>query len=135
MPSFHERLKQLRTKNSITQKKLASTLNVSQNAIFNWENGKREPSMDMIQKIADYFEVTPAYIMGWEDNTESLCGMTAFIDELDDYTQELGEFLYYNPEHKVLFDASMDVKPKDVEFAKQMLDRINGKRLEPDTPD
>lgn len=127
MPNFANRLKQIRIERKVTQKELAAYLNVSQNAIFNWENGKREPPFETIIKIADYFEVSPTYIMGWESDIESLCGMTTFQDEIEDYTQELGEFLYYNPQHKALFDASMEVKPQDVNLAKEMLDRINGK--------
>lgn len=64
MPNFACRLKQLRTKNKITQKELAKFLNVSQNAIFNWENGKREPSIDTISKIANHFKVSTDYLMG-----------------------------------------------------------------------
>ena len=126
MPNFTDRLKQLRVQNNITQKKLADILNVSQNAVYNWENGKCEPSIDMLKKIANYFDVSFDYLIGLE-KSDGLCSMTTFQDEIDDYTQELGEFLYYNPNHKVLFDASMEVKQSDIEFAKQMLDRINGK--------
>lgn len=127
MFEFENRLKKLRENAGITQKQLADSLNVTQTAVNYWENGKREPNIEMIQKIADYFDVTPAYVMGWE-NTESICGLTTFVDEIDDYLQEIGEFLYYNPDHKVLFDSSMEVKPQDVNFAKEMLDRINGKK-------
>ena len=59
-------LKQLRIQNGLTQKELAQYLHVSQNAIFNWENDKREPSAEMIEQIASYFKVSPAYLMGWE---------------------------------------------------------------------
>lgn len=66
MAKFSYILKQLRTQNGLTQKELAKYLHVSQNAIFNWENDKREPSAEMIERIAHYFEVSPAYLMGWE---------------------------------------------------------------------
>ena len=51
MTEFSKNLKQLRTDKKITQMELADYLHVSQNAIFNWENGKREPSLEIIQKI------------------------------------------------------------------------------------
>lgn len=60
------RLKNLRINADMTQTELASLLGVSQNAIFNWENGKREPSQLNIEKLADIFKVSPAYLMGWE---------------------------------------------------------------------
>lgn len=67
MPYFAEHLKQLRKDNKVSQKKLAEYLNVSQNAVFQWENEKCEPSIDMIEKIAKYFHVTPNYLMGWDN--------------------------------------------------------------------
>lgn len=130
MLTISERIKDLRIKNNMTQKNLADHLDVSQNAVYNWENGKRDPNLEIIEKIASIFDVTPSYLMGWEPS-ESLCEMTTFLDEIDDYTQELGKFLYYNPKHKVLFDASMEVQTEDIDFAKEFLDRINGKT--PDT--
>ena len=47
--------------------------------------------------------------------------------ELGRYTQLIGEFLYYNHDHKQLFDAVMEVKQSDIELTKLMLDKINGK--------
>lgn len=128
MSEFENRLKKLREDAGITQKQLACSLNVTQTAVNYWENGKREPNVDMIRKIADYFDVTPAYIMGWEDK-ESIYTLSTFIDEIDEYLEDIGKFLYSNPDHRVLFDASMEVKSQDVNLAKEMLDRINGKIL------
>ena len=52
------------------------------------------------------------------------------INFFNNYLQELGEFLYYNPHHKELFDASMDIKEADVDLATEMLNRISGKNIE-----
>ena len=68
MSDFSYRLKQLRTNHGLTQKQLASALNVSQNAVFNWENDKRKPNYEMMQKIADYFNVSVGYILGYEND-------------------------------------------------------------------
>lgn len=62
MSCFADELKNLRMERGLTQTALARELQVTQNAVFNWENGKREPSMEMIRKIADYFQVSAAYL-------------------------------------------------------------------------
>lgn len=67
MSDFPDRIKSLRIQKGITQRKLANYLNVSQNAVYNWETGKREPNSEMIEKIANYFNITPAYLMEWEN--------------------------------------------------------------------
>lgn len=68
MADFPSKLKAIRIQKGLTQQKLASLLDVSQNAIYNWENGKREPSMDMQKKIAKAFDI-PLYIL-LDDNYE-----------------------------------------------------------------
>ena len=125
--SFSDKLYKLRISKGISQKELAEGLGVAQSSINYWEKGQRDPSITVVKKIAEYFCVSIDYLMGISDKEERLCDLTTFTDEIDSYTQELGEFLYYNPKHKELFDASMEVKPKDVEFATEMLNRINGK--------
>lgn len=57
MSDFPNRLKKLRSDSKLTQKQLAEQLNVSQNAVYNWENGKREPNLDMMKKIAKVFDI------------------------------------------------------------------------------
>lgn len=66
MPDYADRMKELRENKGITQKELADALNVTQTAVTYWETRKREPSIEMIRKIAEYFEVAPSYLMGWE---------------------------------------------------------------------
>lgn len=63
---FPKRLKELRIQNNLTQKELADIFNVSQNAIFNWENGKREPSILTINKIATFFNVSLPDLLGYQ---------------------------------------------------------------------
>lgn len=64
MLDFSKNLKTIRKKRNFTQKKLADALNVSQNAIFNWENGKREPSLEMMKNIANVLEVPMETLIG-----------------------------------------------------------------------
>ena len=37
------------------------------------------------------------------------------------------QFLYENPEYKILFDATRNVKKDDIEFVKEMIDRLSNK--------
>lgn len=66
--NFSKKIKELRIAKGLTQKQLADSLNVSQNAVYNWENEKREPSLDMIKKIAKVFDF-PLYLL-LDDNFE-----------------------------------------------------------------
>lgn len=70
MSDFYKRLKELRANAGLTQKELANSLNVTQTAITYWENEKREPSLDMIAKIADYFNVSVESLLTKDEYTQ-----------------------------------------------------------------
>ncbi len=50
---FSKNLKYYRLKNKLTKKELAEKINVSAMAITNYENGSRQPSMDILNSLAD----------------------------------------------------------------------------------
>ncbi|MDR9866431.1 helix-turn-helix transcriptional regulator [Lactococcus cremoris] len=64
MSVFAEQLKTLRKINGLTQKELAEKLKIKQNSYRDWENGKSEPNIEMLVRIADYFDVSLDYLMG-----------------------------------------------------------------------
>lgn len=57
-------LKYLRSLNAISQKDFAKKIGVSQQTIASWENGRTEPSNDLLKDIADYFNVSTDYLLG-----------------------------------------------------------------------
>lgn len=62
------RLKELRKKKGISQLRLATELNTTQNTISRYETGEREPGIDELIKIADYFNVSVDYLIGRTDD-------------------------------------------------------------------
>ena len=62
------RLKELRKKKGISQLRLATDLNTTQNTISRYETGEREPGIDELIKIADYFNVSVDYLIGRTEN-------------------------------------------------------------------
>ncbi len=65
---FSDKISTLRKENKLTQKQLAAYLNLSANAICEWEKGRSEPNFDTLKKIADYFDVSIDYLLGREDD-------------------------------------------------------------------
>lgn len=58
------RIHDLRLSFGWTQVQLAEKLNVSKQTISNWENDNIQPSVDMLVKIAQTFNVTTDYLLG-----------------------------------------------------------------------
>lgn len=64
MSKFSENLKRLRTQRGISQDKLAQELEISKSAISMYENGRRVPPLEMLEALADYFNVTLSSLNG-----------------------------------------------------------------------
>lgn len=60
------RLKELRISHSLTQVDFAQKLSVTKQTVSNWENNNIQPSIDMLIKIADYFNISTDYLLGRE---------------------------------------------------------------------
>ena len=66
MQIISERLKLLRAKHIISQKRLAEALDIKQNTLSQYETGVRLPSYEILIAIANYFCVTTDYLLGRE---------------------------------------------------------------------
>ncbi|MDE7330288.1 MAG: helix-turn-helix domain-containing protein [Clostridia bacterium] len=65
---FNERLKELRIMKCVSQQEVASFLGLTQKAYCFYELGTREPSLNTLSKLCDYFDVTSDYLLGRSDN-------------------------------------------------------------------
>lgn len=66
-----ERLKALRKQHKLTQTQVGNYLGITVSAYGNYELGQREPSIDMLGKLADYFGVTVDYLIGRDDKAQT----------------------------------------------------------------
>lgn len=61
------RLRDIREDHDITQKALASYLNIRQNTYSQYENGQRQLPIDILVQLALYFHTSTDYILGLTD--------------------------------------------------------------------
>lgn len=116
---FAEMLKYYLMMNNKTQSDLVNDLGFDKSTVSNWCAGLRVPKVDVIIDIANYLHVNVGDLI--EDNRNE---DTYY---LDDDARDMAQFMYENPEYKVLFDASRKVKKEDIDFVKQMIDRMSNK--------
>ncbi len=64
MEAFRKNLIELRKLNHLTQRQMAERLGIAQPSYIRYENGKAEPTLENLVKIADIFDVS----------IDSLCG-------------------------------------------------------------
>lgn len=83
---FCNRLKELREQKKISQEELGLLLKLSPSAIGMYERGQREPDLERVKEMADYFNVTIDFLLdnaGYDEEIDRIgADVTRLIDEL-----------------------------------------------------
>ena len=88
---FSTRLKNLRKNLNHSQKDVAISLGVPSTTYASWEQGKSEPSSNMLAHIADYFNISTDYLLCRTNNPQGL--ELPFSDLTDDEKEMLAAVL------------------------------------------
>lgn len=122
METIYERIRRLRQEHNMSQDELAKkTGYTSRSTINKIEAGKIDISRAKIKVFADALDVTPAYLMGWEEASEPQGYYT------DPEVAEYAEELRTNPKYRLLFDASKDLSKEDIDFVVDMIERLKAR--------
>ena len=70
--SFPETLSALRREKNISQRSAAAELGISQALLSHYENGAREPGLNFVCRVCDYYGVTADYLLCRTDSPGSL---------------------------------------------------------------
>jgi len=60
-------LKKVRKQKKLNQLKVALDLNISREALSHYENGKRNPDLEMLRKLSEYFGVSIDYLVNGKE--------------------------------------------------------------------
>ena len=106
---FGDRLKNLRTERGLTQKELGKQLNISDRVVGYYESNERFPrDPDTIKSIANFFEVTTDYLLGYsnirnpykdeeltvtDDDVIAAHGKTEKVELSEEDLQDIQDFL------------------------------------------
>ncbi|MGG1215300.1 helix-turn-helix domain-containing protein [Micromonospora provocatoris] len=109
------RLKYLRKSNNKTQQDIADILGITRPAYTAYEQGKRNPDYEILEKIADYYNVSIDYLLGRTDNKGALHTQAGISDNeynnLSSYQKEVIDFfltredLFFKNQPENLLDA------------------------------
>lgn len=67
MSDFKEKIRELRKNKGYFQKDIAKALNIEVNTYGAWERGNSEPPIDIIRKLADFYNVSTDYLFDREE--------------------------------------------------------------------
>ena len=114
--TFAKRLIELGKSKGISQKELANYIDVSPSLVGMYEQGRRKPSFEILEAIADYFNINIDTLYG-KDEIEAPYYIDPVVSE---YAQAVKD----NPDLKLLFDASKDMSKSDIDFVVTMIENL-----------
>lgn len=79
MSKFSERLRLLRNESGLSQFDFAKQIGVSKSSVNMYERGEREPGLETLEAIADYFNIDMDYLLGKSEHRNK----TAWLNSVD----------------------------------------------------
>ena len=119
---FINRLKSIMKERKITQTELAKRTGIRQSSISDWLNDRHEPKQDKVYIIAKALNVSPAWLLGYDENISTNEQSTNYY--LDAETAEYAEMLRTRPEMRMLFSASRGISKEDMEKAVEYIELL-----------
>jgi len=103
--SAPNRIRELRNKVGISQKKLAMSIGISDTALQNYEYQKRKLPADVLSRLASFFDVSTDYILMATDDPKRYSAA-----ESVGYVQESDRFLLLDAEEMEIIDCYRTIK-------------------------
>lgn len=115
------RIRELRLASHLTQEQLADRLGITKQAVSQYERGVRQPDYEVLEALADFFNVDLDYLTGRTDKTTMLPQSGYYTNP---ETARLAQKYFDDPNYRVLFDAAEDSRPEDIQMAAELLRRL-----------
>jgi transcriptional regulator with XRE-family HTH domain len=102
-----QNIKALRIEKGISQASLGLQIGLTQQAIARWEKGETEPDSDMLNKLANIFDVSVDFLLGRTDERQN--------NNISNTEND------WPPEAKVLFREVKKLTPEQIELVTKLV--------------
>jgi len=120
---FIKRLNSILQKRNLSQADLSKMTGIRSSSISDWLNGKYEPKQDKISIIADALNISPVWLIGYDDDSAS----QSEGYYVDPETAEYAEMLRTRPGARMLFSAAKDISKEDMQKAVEYIEFLKSK--------
>ncbi len=92
--AFSAILTHLRQERELSQREAARDLGISQALLSHYENGLREPKLEFVVRVCDYYNVSADYLLGRtkENSVEAIKKLAERLQELSKDAETLSSF-------------------------------------------
>lgn len=124
---LYENIRDIAKTKGVSINRLEKELGFARSSINKFN--KNTPSVEKLQQIAEYLNVTVDYLMSGEENVEK----EKYY--LNDETAKAAQEIFENKDLRVLFDAARDASPEDLKTTYNMLMALKRKERDFDGDD
>lgn len=127
MAKYYDMLVYLRKRANLTQEEASKKIGISRSSLANYEKGLRRPNFEVMEMIADFYNVNMDTIFGHETITES-----KFRSQIDDMSADLWvkQQVAITDEYMETDTSSMTKEEQSV-FLQQLIDKYAPYRIAP----
>lgn len=116
---FYDRFVYLCNQRGISPSRAAIEAGISKSLVTKWKsNNSKDPSPEVLRKLAKYFAVPVSELLGEEEQKEK-----PLVNDDEELTEYL-EVLKTRPEMRMLFQLSKDATKEDVEKTVRILEAL-----------
>lgn len=117
---FYDRFIELCKQKGVSPTRAALEAGISKSLVSKWKsNAAKEPSPEVLRKIADYFGISPYEVLEAKEEKS--------LDSEDQELNEYLEMLRARPEMKMMFQLAKGATKEDVEKAVRVIEAMLGK--------
>lgn len=117
---FYDRFIELCKQKGVSPTRAALEAGISKSLVSKWKsNAAKEPSPEVLRKIADYFGISPYEVLEAKEEKP--------LDSEDQELNEYLEMLRTRPEMKMMFQLAKGATKEDVEKAVRVIEAMLGK--------
>lgn len=123
MATLGDRIKQLLTEKNITQEELGKIVGVVKSTMSMYEGGKSTPNDDIKKMLANYFDVSIDYLMGFTDERKQYKVSVPELNKKDEKDVEklLNNTMSYLESQEGLMLSGEPIDENDFELLKQAI--------------
>lgn len=106
---FYDKFKLLCERKGVSPKRAVTEMGMSNSLATKWKNTNATPNSETLKKVAEYFDVSVAYLLGTEEKAAAEVG--SGIDEK--YVKYLNFILDASERDLAIIDAMIEAKKKE----------------------
>ncbi len=130
MKTFAKRLEKERNKKGLTQRGLALELNIAVSDIAFYELGDKEPDLNLLNKLADFFNISVDYLLGRSEYRQNTNQQIKEVLSKDPVLTQFWEEISRREDLQLLFKQTRNLNEESIHRVIEIIKTIEDEERE-----